>query len=164
VLGRAWLALRDGTAPRWLRAVLGPAAIAAPFVVWLALAHSGGFEPGHARLVAAAALGVLLLGAAASDARAVRAVLGRGPLAFAGRVSYSAYLYHVPLLLIWNAWAKDVDGRLALPAFMTLLAAVSWLSWRYVEQPFLRSGSVARTVPDRERGEDREDLQERHAP
>ena len=164
VLGRAWLALRDGAAPRWLRALLGPAAIAAPVVVWLALAHSGGFEPGHARLVAAAALGVLLLGAAASDARAVRAVLGRGPLAFAGRVSYSAYLYHVPLLLIWNAWAKDVDGRLALPAFMTLLAAVSWLSWRYVEQPFLRSGSVARTVPDRERGEDREDLQERHAP
>lgn len=162
VLAGAWLALRDRTAPRWLRPLLIPAALAAPFVIWLALARSGGFEPGHARLVAAAALGVLLLAAAASDARAVRALLGSGPLALAGRVSYSTYLYHVPLLLVWNAHAKGVEGWLAAPAFMTLLACVSWLSWRYVEQPFL--GSRARAKPDRQRGEDGEDLEQRHAP
>jgi peptidoglycan/LPS O-acetylase OafA/YrhL len=55
-------------------------------------------------------------------------VLSRGPLAFLGRVSYSAYLYHLPLLLLWNAYARSVPSWLSLPAYLALLLAVSWLS------------------------------------
>jgi len=164
VLGRAWLGLRDGSAPHWLPRALLPAAVAALVLLWGSLAWSGGIAPEHARLLAALALGILLLAAAASMRPAVRALLGRGPLAFAGRVSYSAYLYHVPLLLVWNEYARGMDGWLALPAFATLLACVAWLSWRYVEQRFLREGSGARAIPHRERGEDGEDLEQRHAP
>jgi peptidoglycan/LPS O-acetylase OafA/YrhL len=164
VLARAWVALRDDAAPRWLPRVLAPGALAAAGLLWWSLAGSGAIAPEHARLVAALALGVLLFVAAASHRPAVQALLGRGPLAFAGRISYSAYLYHVPLLLLWNKYARGIDGWLALPAFTTLLACVAWLSWRYVEQRFLGNASRTRAIADRERGEDREDLQRGHAP
>jgi peptidoglycan/LPS O-acetylase OafA/YrhL len=71
-------------------------------------------------------------------ARIAGATLGRGPLAFVGRVSYSAYLYHLPLLLLWNRYAA-VPPTLSLPLYLAVLLAVSWISWRYVEQRFHRS-------------------------
>lgn len=67
--------------------------------------------------------------------RVARLILGRGPLAFAGRVSYSAYLYHLPLLLLWNRFAP-LPGGLSLPLYLAALFLLSSLSWRYVEQRF----------------------------
>ncbi|HXZ47918.1 MAG TPA: hypothetical protein VEG27_02805, partial [Usitatibacter sp.] len=106
--------------------------------------------PEALRPLAALALGALLYLAATSRSPVVLALLGRGPLAHAGRVSYSAYLYHLPLLALSNAFARDWSGPLALPAFAALLFAVAWVSWRYVEQPFLaRPGPAARPIPAR---------------
>lgn len=67
--------------------------------------------------------------------RIPRLILGRGPLAFAGRVSYSAYLYHLPLLLLWNRYA-GLPPALSLPLYLALLLTLSWISWRFVEQRF----------------------------
>jgi peptidoglycan/LPS O-acetylase OafA/YrhL len=74
---------------------------------------------------------------ASALARMARAALGRGPLAFAGRVSYSAYLYHLPLLYLWNRYAT-FHGWLSLPLYLAVLLALSWLSWRHIEQRFHR--------------------------
>ena len=41
---------------------------------------------------------------AASDRTGPHPILGGGPLAFLGRVSYSAYLYHLPVLALWNTF------------------------------------------------------------
>lgn len=53
-----------------------------------------------------------------------------------GLISYSAYLWHQPLL----AFARHgLGGELALPVAATLVALtflLAWLSWRYVETPF----------------------------
>jgi peptidoglycan/LPS O-acetylase OafA/YrhL len=68
-------------------------------------------------------------------ARIARAALGRGPLAFTGRVSYSAYLYHLPLLYLWNRYAPLPAG-LSLPLYLAALLCLSWLSWRHIEQRF----------------------------
>lgn len=59
--------------------------------------------------------------------------LGRGPLAFTGRVSYSAYLYHVPLLLLWNRFAT-VPPALSFPLYLAVVLVVAWMSWRWIEQ------------------------------
>jgi len=70
-------------------------------------------------------------------ARIARAALGRGPLAFVGRVSYSAYLYHLPLLYLWNRYAP-FPAWLSLPLYLAALLALSWRSWRHIEQRFHR--------------------------
>jgi peptidoglycan/LPS O-acetylase OafA/YrhL len=66
--------------------------------------------------------------------------------AWGARVSYAAYLYHLPLLLIWNR-LRILDGSpVSLPAFLFVLAVVSTLSWRLVERPFLREASSPRRL------------------
>ena len=66
--------------------------------------------------------------------------------AWGARVSYAAYLYHVPLLLLWNR-LRILDGSPAsLPAFLFVLAVVSTLSWRVVERPFLAEASRPRRL------------------
>jgi len=131
VLGRVWLLWRGGAEPmlRWL-----------PVVALLALAlllHALGTREailGEQTWVATTlALGMLLLAAALARGRLARAVLDRGPLAFVGRVSYSAYLYHLPLLLLWQHYAVPVPAYLAAPLYLACVLCVAWLSWRFVE-------------------------------
>jgi peptidoglycan/LPS O-acetylase OafA/YrhL len=65
-----------------------------------------------------------------------RHILGRGALAFVGRVSYSAYLYHLPLLLVMQKYLAPAGASFAL-AYLALVLFVAWISWRFVERPFL---------------------------
>ena len=66
------------------------------------------------------------------------AVLASAPLRFVGRVSYSGYLYHLLLLALWNAFLPRSLGWISLPLYLTALLVISWISWRYVEEPFRR--------------------------
>jgi hypothetical protein len=64
---------------------------------------------------------------------------------FFGQISYSLYLWHWPLF----AFARFSKNSLVLDAFdkvalFVLTVAISYLSWRFVEQPF-RRGSLAPT-------------------
>ena len=82
-----------------------------------------------------------------------RLALGRGnPLVFLGRISYSLYLLHVPVGLfvfmrLVRPWIVDSRLRFASMQFIgvILVIAVSALSYRFFEQPFLRRR--ARPVP-----------------
>lgn len=62
--------------------------------------------------------------------------LGGKALVFIGGLSYSLYLWHWPLIV----WLRNMDhglGCIAETALMLLLtAAVSYVAWRYVEEPF----------------------------
>jgi len=62
--------------------------------------------------------------------------LGWRPLVALGLMSYSAYLWHQPLL----AFARVAAGSALTMRVATVLLGVSlvlaWLSWRFVEQPF----------------------------
>lgn len=78
-------------------------------------------------------------------------VLTGRPLRAAGLVSYSAYLWHYPILL-FAAHLFDVEempalALVAMPLAVAATAAVTWLSYRFVERPVLyRSGR--RTMPE----------------
>jgi hypothetical protein len=67
---------------------------------------------------------------------------------FFGQISYSLYLWHWPLF----TFARFSKSSLVLDPFdkvalFALTVAISYLSWRFVEQPF-RSGSLAPTRRD----------------
>ena len=74
---------------------------------------------------------------AVAVARPPRALLVR-PLVFTGEISYGIFLWHVPLLLVLRGHGLlplSVAGAVAIGLPLSLLAG--WLSWRYVEQPFI---------------------------
>lgn len=60
-----------------------------------------------------------------------------------GLGSYSAYLWHQPVLAFARVGGPSL-GRIPLPILLLLIAVLSVLSWRYVEQPFRRGDRFSR--------------------
>lgn len=91
--------------------------------------------PGIAALLPVAG-SALAIYAGAGTGGASRALLQNGPLVFLGRISYSLYLWHWPLLAFAryrNVGEPDIGLIVALVVLAVILA---WLSYRFVEQPF----------------------------
>ncbi len=162
--GLAWVRWRGRAATQaagCLATVVAAGALAALYAI---------YRPGatlhfnvYGWLATAVLLGIVMATLVSHGTPVTSALLANPPLAWIGRVSYSAYLYHLPLLLTWNEYAPRI-GWAALPAYLASVAAVAWLSYRYVESPFLRARSVARTRTDGERREDRQRLDRGHTP
>ena len=134
-LGRAWLAHRGACARMGapLAAVTGAALLAVSIAGLVPLPLE------HVRLVPSLALALLFHAAVASTGKTATRILGGGPLALAGRISYSAYLCHLPILAVWNTRPSIFPGWLSLPGYAMTVFTVSWISWRWIEQPFLRA-------------------------
>lgn len=115
------------------------AAVAGPAFMSWTFAFGGGaiLGPVGTWLAILAGLGGLLLGVAHGGA-VVRAVLFHRPILAIGLVSYSIYLWHVPLLLVLNRLRTFDGAAFALPAWLAGVGIVAALSWRFVESPFLR--------------------------
>lgn len=138
VLARAWLRWRERPRRR------GPAILFWIGVAVLAAVSGGWSRPlgDQSWLASLAALGAILLAAAADTTGLAAAALGRGPLAFMGRISYSAYLWHLPLLALLQRLAGLAPWAL-LPLYLASVVATGWLSWRWIEQPFMRRHAAA---------------------
>ena len=68
-----------------------------------------------------------------------RRLLALAPLVFIGRVSYSWYLWHWPLLSYLHIATIDTLPIPAALLAITLAFILAVLSWRFIEQPFRRS-------------------------
>lgn len=80
-------------------------------------------------------LGTVLILLFASSTTLAGRLLGAPPLVSIGLVSYSAYLWHQPLL----AFARYQFDPLTLGSRLGLVMAaltLGWLSWKYIETPF----------------------------
>ena len=121
-------ALPARAAPRWLLPVALTGVVAA--CAWPLGAYTG-LAPLPAVLAATA-----LVFAVHGGAR--NAVLASTPMVGVGRVSYSLYLWHWPLLAFYRATSIG-EGVLSEKLALCVLAlGLSLLSWRFVEQPFRR--------------------------
>ena len=140
VLGGAWLSWREGEHSRAARRALDAGLVLAFGVLYWTIAIDGRVAGSLTWAIPPLCLGLLLWWSALGGHAAQ--VLARGPLAFAGRVSYSAYLVHLPVLLLWNRDAAALPPWLSLPLYLAAVFALSWLSWRFVERPFLRRRSA----------------------
>ncbi len=63
------------------------------------------------------------------------------PLVFIGLISYSLYLWHWPVIVLFKYYLVRDPGMLGSCAAAALMTACAVLSWRYVERPF-RSSSM----------------------
>ncbi len=64
-------------------------------------------------------------------------------LVFLGRISYGAYLSHLPLLGVYLYFLRPIKpftlrGFIIFIVWFSSVILVSWLSFRFIEQPFLR--------------------------
>lgn len=67
----------------------------------------------------------------------VARLLAIEPLPFIGRISYSLYLWHWPIIVFWRHYANGAalsSGEAILILALSVLAA--WASWRWIETPF----------------------------
>lgn len=69
--------------------------------------------------------------------------LTSAPLRFLGKISYSLYLWHWPLLVLPVLWLERALSPIEVTAAVAASIGVAWLSWRFVEQPF-RYGAASR--------------------
>lgn len=130
MLARAWLS--RAAMPRWM-----PTAIFAASAASLTAASLGMHPLGELTWLASlAAIGGVVLASAAARGTSAQTLLVRGPLAFMGRISYSAYLWHLPLLMV-----MPFAG---FPLYAACVAATGWLSWRSIERPFMQARGSAR--------------------
>jgi peptidoglycan/LPS O-acetylase OafA/YrhL len=135
----------------------------ARFVAWV---RAAAFGSGAVLLVATALLSrqrmivykggltVLALCAAAIIASVVLSpggVLSRAlswrPLEGIGRISYGLYLWHLPIFVVARYSLPSVSDVIMIPCLVAVSIGVAVLSFRYVEQPFLRLKDRFRVAP-----------------
>ena len=90
-----------------------------------------------------ATVALLRVGSTPLGASGLTPTLSSPPLQWIGKLSYSWYLWHWPFLVFAETLADPLPpvGRLAAVALSLL---VSWLSFRFVENPIRRSAKAAR--------------------
>jgi peptidoglycan/LPS O-acetylase OafA/YrhL len=121
--------------------VAGVAAIAFAVLAY----HQGMPYPGSAALAPALGAAALLVGGRSAAGGPVTALLSTRPLRWLGRMSYSWYLWHWPLVGVAAVidWQIGVAGRLAWSAVALVLAV---LTYYFVEEP-ARRGTLLRGRP-----------------
>jgi hypothetical protein len=71
-------------------------------------------------------------------------MLGTKLLVGIGLISYSAYLWHQPILAFTRHRSLKEPSELLLSALVVLSFLLAYLSWRYVEMPFRKRGVLSR--------------------
>jgi peptidoglycan/LPS O-acetylase OafA/YrhL len=80
-------------------------------------------------------LGTALIILFATQQTTVGKFVGNNLFVGLGLISYSAYLWHQPVLAFARHWSTELDQLLIL-LLVTLVLLISYLSWRFIEQPF----------------------------
>jgi peptidoglycan/LPS O-acetylase OafA/YrhL len=140
--GIAALALTDRSSPSeqtgFTLQALGLAAIAFATASF----HEALPYPGFAALLPAVGAVALISGGALARTSPATKLLSLAPLRWLGRVSYSWYLWHWPLVGLGAAldWKLGVGGKIAWSLVALGLAV---LTHRFVDEPFRRIGEPA---------------------
>ncbi len=89
-------------------------------------------------------LGTVLIILFARPGTWVHAALSWRPVVGVGLVSYSAYLWHQPLLVFYRHWRLEEPHGLHLLIIFVATGVLAWFSWRFIERPFRSRSAIAR--------------------
>jgi hypothetical protein len=116
------------------------------FAAACAVIGAGTPFPGAVALLPTAATALLIVGGFTERAPLANQALCLGPLRFLGRISYSVYLWHWPLIVVaadlYPTMSKTVQMRLLI---LLVTLAVATLNFYLVERPGRRIGTRVRT-------------------
>jgi len=93
---------------------------------------SNSIFPGYIAIfaVAAAVLAIALSGHGLAGK-----LLGHAAADFFGKISYSLYLWHWPVIVFWRYMRINQTGYVDYLGMLALSVALSYCSWRWVEEP-----------------------------
>lgn len=69
-------------------------------------------------------------------------VLTRPTMLFLGRISYSLYLWHWPIIVTWNLIFPDHHGAVRILSVLALTLAFSYASYRFIEWPIYKGSAI----------------------
>jgi len=69
--------------------------------------------------------------------------VGNNAFVGVGLISYSAYLWHQPVLAFARLWSKDLDKFFIL-FLVAFVLTIAYFSWRFIERPFRAKGRFDR--------------------
>ena len=118
--------------------VMGWTGIALIAVAYLSVSETDPF-PGFIALLPVAGTAMLLLSGARKSAVGPASLLSLPPFQWTGKLSYSLYLWHWPVIVYATILWPDLTlaGRLAC---LAVTVGLSFLSYRYVENPVRSNG------------------------
>ncbi|MGG5150451.1 acyltransferase family protein [Alcaligenes aquatilis] len=91
--------------------------------------------PGVYAAVPVAGAGLILLHAGRDSY--INRILRCRPLPFIGKISYSLYLWHWPVIVYWRHYSNAAELTLDQSIMLGLVSfSLAWASWRWIEQPF----------------------------
>ena len=128
----SWLALAWGRLPQLNRVAVQMLSVAGIVMIGIS---SIAFDaetafPGYSALLPVVGTALVIF----ARGGVVNGVLSLKPFVFTGRISYSMYLWHWPILTLLHYLAIELFLLLQL-AVIGLTYVLSILSWKYVEQP-----------------------------
>jgi peptidoglycan/LPS O-acetylase OafA/YrhL len=145
--GRAWLANRTAMPRGRLAAILACIALCALLGLYAVLAGVASWLGEQLWVVIPVTMATAIWAAISRRPAWGQRVLSVFPLKFVGRISYSMYLYHLPVLYLFDKYSPPLAG-LAFPGYFALIVGVSTLSFYAVERPFMRAPLRARKSSD----------------
>ncbi len=89
--------------------------------------------PGLIALLPAGGAAALILGGSAAGRLGPHRLTSVWPMVFVGGISYSLYLWHYPIIVLWTAWQGHPIGARSAVVVVVAAVAVSWLTKVWVE-------------------------------
>jgi peptidoglycan/LPS O-acetylase OafA/YrhL/nitrogen fixation protein len=132
--------------PKFLAWALGVVGLAAIIASGLLYTDATPF-PGYTALLPVAGTALVIIAGSAKGTNPVSSLLGTGPFQFVGKISYSLYLWHWPILILIPL-AVGAEQSLVFNVMLLFGAvAVAQFSFEYIEEPFRKAKLMARPVP-----------------
>jgi peptidoglycan/LPS O-acetylase OafA/YrhL len=128
-------------AARWAREALSLAGL---LLIGWAVVMFDETVPFPSAFALAPTLGTVLVIVAASPQTLVGRLLSTRLLVGIGLISYSAYLWHHPLLVFARHRSLSEPKGALVAALIMLSFGLAYLSWKYIEQPFRSSALIPR--------------------
>ncbi|WP_343584967.1 acyltransferase family protein [Herbaspirillum sp.] len=85
----------------------------------------------------------LLIHAGQGGSAGANALLSTRPMVFTGRISYSLYLWHWPLIVVAQYVLLRKLRGWEVPLYLALAYVLAWASWKWIEQPWRDAKLIA---------------------